>query len=149
MDLNRESRRTRGVSKPAQPKQEPTNPTAVAGMAIPSRGKSAWKHDLHRAFAMARLDLTPMQAHVWEIMWDHLPSTNQPFALSHNTIAKAGCIDRTAAARATKALEQLGMLRCVRRGRLGCSDANVWQFPQTLPEIAKRERRPPPTLSRA
>lgn len=148
MDVNRESRRNRGVSKPAEPKQEPTNSTAAVGIDTPSRGKSAWKHDLHRAFAMVRLDLTPMQAHVWEIVWDHLPSTNQPFPLSHTTIAREGGIDRTAAARSTRLLEQLGMLLCVRRGRLGCSDANVWQFPQALPKIVKRKRRPRPMLGR-
>ena len=149
MDVNRESRRNRGVSKPAEPKQEPTNSTAAVGIDTPSRGKSAWKHDLHRAFAMARLDLTPMQAHVWEIMWDHLPSTNQPFALSHNTIAKAGDIDRTKAAKATRDLERLGLLVCKRRGRMGSPEANVWKFPEWLPDIPKRKRRQPPVRSSA
>jgi hypothetical protein len=144
VDVNRESRRNRGVSKPAEPKQEPTNSTAAVGIDTPSRGKSAWKHDLHRAFAMVRLDLTPMQAHVWEIVWDHLPSTNQPFPLSHTTIAREGGIDRTKAAKATRELERLGLLVCMRRGRMGSPDANLWRFPQSVPDIPERKRRKPP-----
>jgi hypothetical protein len=91
-----------------------------------------------------RLDIAPMLVHVWEIVWDHLPASNEPFPLSHGTIGREGGIDRTAAARATRELERLGLLVCVRRGRLGSPDANIWRFPQSLPDIPKRERRKPP-----
>jgi hypothetical protein len=85
-----------------------------------------------------------MLVHVWEIMWDHLPATNEPFRLSHGTIAAEGEIDRTAAARAARELERLGLLVCRKRGNLGSMDANLWQFPQSLPDIPKREKRKPP-----
>lgn len=140
MDVKRESRKARGVSRPAAPQQ------ATADHIEPpkAKGKSAWKHDLHRAFARVRLDVAPMLVHVWEVMWDHLPVTNEPFPLSHGTIAREGGIDRTAAARATRRLERLGLLVCVRRGRIGSPDANIWRFPQSLPDIPKRVRRKPP-----
>jgi len=144
MDVKRASRKGRGVSRAAAPSPEPPPTAAVEPTAQMPSGKSRWKHDLHRAFARVRLDLAPMLVHVWEVMWDHLPVTNEPFPLSHGTIAKEGGIDRTAAARATRKLERLGLLVCVRRGRLGSPDANIWRFPQSLPDIPKRERRMPP-----
>lgn len=149
MDVKRASRRERGVSRRAPPVVEradaPAAVRASAPKAAESTGKSRWKHDLHRAFAGIRTDLAPMLVHVWEIMWDHLPATNEPFRLSHGTIAAEGRIDRTAAARAARELERLGLLVCVERGRLGSMDANLWRFPQALPDIPKRKRRPPPT----
>lgn len=145
MDVKRDSRRRRGVSRPAQPAA--ATPAAAADLPHghpASRGRSAWKHDLHRAFARIRLDLAPGLVHVWEIMWDHLPVANSPFPLSHGTIAAEGGIDRTAAAKATKKLEGLGLIVCIRRGRLGRPEPNTWRFPQALPEVPKRKRRPPP-----
>jgi hypothetical protein len=143
MDVKRASRKGRGVSRPAAPSTEPPTVAAEPTAHGPS-GKSRWKHDLHRTFALVRLDLPPMLVHVWEVMWDHLPASNEPFPLSHGTIGREGGIDRTAAARATRELERLGLLVCVRRGRLGSPDANIWRFPQSLPDIPKRERRKPP-----
>lgn len=154
MDVKRASRRERNVSRPAPPIVERADAPAAARASAPkaaeSTGKSRWKHDLHRAFAGIRTDLTPMLVHVWEIMWDHLPATNEPFPLSHGTIAAEGRIDRTAAARAARALERLGLLVCVKRGRLGSKDANIWRFPQALPDIpTKPKRRPPPARASA
>ena len=143
MDLRYQSRKSRGVSRPAAPADEPATQAAMPK----AHSKSAWKHDLHRAFARLRRDLKPMQVHVWEIMWDHLPTTNKPFRLSHSTIAREGCIDRTAAARATADLERLGLLVCISRGRLGSPDANVWKFPDSLPELPKRTRRQRPSIN--
>lgn len=145
MDVRRASRKARGISRPAAP--TPT-PAAEPTDAAPS-GKSRWKHDLHRDFARLRLDLSPTQVHVWEIMWDHLPATNEPFPLSHGTIAREGGMDRTAAARATRQLERLGLLECVVRGRMGSADANRWRFPRSLPDIPSRTRRKPPAPSSA
>jgi len=142
VDVKRESRKARGVSRPAAPSPEPPPTSAAEPTAQRPSGKSRWKHDLHRAFARVRLDIEPMLVHVWEVMWDHLPASNEPFPLSHGTIGRG--IHRTAAARATAELERLGLLVCVRRGRLGSPDANIWRFPQSLPDIPKRERRKPP-----
>ena len=144
MDVKRASRKARGVSRPAAPSPEPPPTSAAEPTAHGPSGKSRWKHDLHRAFARVRLDIEPMLVHVWEVMWDHLPASNEPFPLSHGTIGREGGIHRTAAARATAELERLGLLVCVRRGRLGSPDANIWRFPQSLPDIPKRERRKPP-----
>jgi hypothetical protein len=140
MDVKRESRKARGVSRSAASQQAPADHIEPPK----AKGKSAWKHDLHRAFARVRMELAPMQVHVWEIMWDHLPAANSPFRLSHSTIAREGGIHRTAAARAAAELERLGLLVCIARGRLGSMDANVWRFPDTLPEVPRRSRRPRP-----
>jgi hypothetical protein len=145
MDVKRASRKARGVSRPAPPPSDPPLQAAAATPQASERtGKSRWKHDLHRAFARIRLDLAPSLVHVWEIMWDHLPSTNAPFPLSHGTIAREGCTDRTAAARATAELERLGLVVCIRRGRIGSTEPNLWRFPESLPSVPKRTRRPPP-----
>lgn len=145
MDVKRASRVARGVSRPAPPpSDQPQQAASATPQAARPTGKSRWKHDLHRAFAKVRLDLAPSLVHVWEIMWDHLPSTNAPFPLSHGTIAREGCIDRTAAARATAELERLGLVVCIRRGRIGSKDANLWRFPESLPAVPERARRTPP-----
>lgn len=156
MDVKSASRKKRGISRPAPPPAEPQPGAAAATTPIPEpTGKSRWKHDLHRAFARIRLDLAPSLVHVWEIMWDHLPSTNAPFRLSHGTIAREGCIDRTAAARATKELEHLGLVVCVARGkptvkgRIESVPPNLWRFPMSLPAVPKRTRRPPPNRAPA
>lgn len=144
MDVKRASRKARGVSRAAAPSPAPPPTAAAEPTAQRPSGKSRWKHDLHRSFARVRRNIEPMLVHVWEIMWDHLPATNEPFHLSHTTIAKEGEIDRSAAAHATPKLERLGLVVCVKRGRLGSQDANIWQFPQSLPDIPKKEKRKPP-----
>jgi len=150
MDVKRASRKNRGISRPAPPPAEPQPEAAAATTPTPGpTGKSRWKHDLHRAFAEIRLDLAPSLVHVWEIMWDHLPSSKAPFPLSHGTIAREGCIDRTAAARATAELERLGLVVCVARGRIGSRQPNIWRFPESLPAVPHRTRRPPPKRARA
>jgi hypothetical protein len=148
MDVKRESRKARGVSKPAPPVVERADDPAAAAPTAPQPakpgGKSRWKHDLHRDFARIRHELPPLLVHVWEIMWDHLPATNEPFWLSGGTIALEGCIHPTAARRTAAELERLGLVVCIARGTLGRPDANLWRFPQTLPQVPKKKRRKPP-----
>lgn len=145
MDVNQSSRRARGVSRAGAPVPPQQQQAATPSVEPKAAGKgSSWKHDLHRSFAAVRLDLAPSTVHVWEIMWDHLPSLNQPFRLSHGTIAREGCIHRTAAARATAELVERGLIVCIHRGHLGSQQPNIWRFPQALPAVPKRPRRPPP-----
>jgi len=145
MDVKQASRKKRGVSRPASPPAEPQPEAAAPTPPTPEpTGKSRWKHDLHRSFARIRLDLPPTAAHVWEIMWDHLPAGNIPFHVSDDTIAREGDLHRTKACKALNDLTRRGLLVCVRRGRRGSREASVWRFPESLPDVPKRRRRKPP-----
>ena len=145
MDVKSASRKKRGISRPAPPPAEPQPGAAAATTPTPEpTGKSRWKHDLHRAFARIRLDLAPSLVHVWEIMWDHLPASNQPFHVSDGTIAREAGFDRSAATNALNELIRLGLIVCISRGYRGNRTASVWRFPQSLPSVPKRPRRTPP-----
>lgn len=146
MDVKRASRKARGVSMAAPPLAEQQHQQVATPSVEPkAAGKaSSWKHDLHRSFARVRLDLAPSLVHVWEIMWDHLPSSNRPFHVSDGTIAREAGFDRSAATNALNELIRLGLIVCISRGYRGNRTASVWRFPQSLPSVPKRPRRTPP-----
>lgn len=117
-----------GATRPALPPSS----SEVAAVSRPRRDSS--RFDLMRdAVPWLAKVLTKHEGAMLVELWNRAPRGGAAFRISHARLAEAAGIRREHAARAVRSLERLGLVQCIRRGRLGDQTANEYRLPARLP----------------